>query len=41
MTIKDFDKQLRGICKKMPNFLEDTAPRIAGQVAVKHAKENN
>lgn len=40
MTLKDFDKKFQDIADKVPDFIQNIAPRIAGQVALDHAKEN-
>lgn len=40
MTLKDFDKKFQDIADKVPDFIQNLAPRIAGQVALDHAKEN-
>lgn len=40
MTLKDFDKKFQDIADKVPDFIQNLAPRIAGQVALDHAKDN-
>lgn len=40
MTLKDFDKKFKDIADQMPDFLDDLAPRIAGNVAEEHIKAN-
>lgn len=40
MTIQDFDKKFKDIADQMPDFLDDLAPRIAGNVAEEHIKAN-
>ena len=40
MTIKDFSTMLKKTPSDVKKFIDDMAPRIAGQIAIQHAKQN-
>ena len=40
ITLENFCKQFQAKNKEAQDFLDNTAPRLAGAVAIKHAEEN-
>ncbi len=40
ITLNNFCKQFANQSKEAQDFLENTAPRLAGAIAIKHAEEN-